>query len=362
MDPIKIANESANELVNAQTHVWNHILSYLNSVALKCAIELGIPDAIQKHGKPMTAEELAISLSLHPNKAPFLNRLMRLLFHSDFFSIRVLSNGEEVFDLTINSRVLLKDHPLTLTPLALMMVDLALIEPAQHFSSWFKSDDVTSFHSFHKKSFWEYAACVPKFNKHFDEAMTSDSQFVASLLVNNNEFKGLLEGIESLVDVGGGSGTMAKAISKLFPELSCVVYDQPYVIQGLKEDGKNIKYVGGDMFEAIPPAQVVLLKWILHDWSDDDCVKILQRCKEAIPSKNEGGKIIIIEMVVKINHENVNYSNSQLLIDVLMLLHLEGKERTEDQWKSLFKSAGLGEYKIFSMLGPRSVIEVYPLQ
>ena len=106
-----------------------------------------------------------------------------------------------------------------------------------------------------------------------------------------------------------------------------------------------------------------MLQWILHDWSDDHCVKILQRCKEAIPSKDEGGKIIIIDMVVKINHENVNYSNSQLLIDMLMMnLNIGGKERTEDQWKSLFKSAGLGEYKIFTMLGPRSVIEVYPSQ
>ncbi|KMS98145.1 hypothetical protein BVRB_4g095320 [Beta vulgaris subsp. vulgaris] len=352
MYSISISNQSAEGLVNAQTHVWNHMFYYLNSHALKCAIELGIPDAIQKHGKPMTVDELAISLSLHQNKANSLNRLMCLLCHSNFFSTLTLPSGEEAYNLTINSQLLLKDHPLTLAPLALLTLD----------PIFFESSYETPFHIAHGTSIWEYAACVPKFNKLFNDAMVSDTNFSASLLVINYEFKSFFEGIESLVDVGGGDGTMAKAIAELFPKLKCIVFDLPHVIKGSKGYGTNLNYVEGDMFEVVPPAQVALLKSVLHDWSDDHCIKILRRCKESIPGKDEGGKVIIIDMVVEINKDSVNdYSNSQLFFDIMLMnMTIGGKERTEEEWKWLFKSAGFDEYKIFTILGPRSVIEVYP--
>lgn len=365
MDPLSITNEPVKGILDAQSHVWNHIFSFLNSMALKSAIELGIPDAIQKHGKPITLSELANSLSLHPNKAPSLSRLMRLLVHSNFFSKRMLSNGEEEFDLTTNSQLLLKDHPCSLAPFAALVLDPTMIEPSYHFGSWFQNEDETPFHMSHGRSMYEYAACVPKFNKLFNEGMASDTRLVASLLVTDNEFKGLAKGVQSLVDVGGGNGDMAKAIAKLFPEVTCIVFDLPHVINelepSLSSPLRNIKYVGGDMFEAIPPAQVVLLKWILHNWSDDHCIKILQRCKEAIPSKDEGGKVVIIDMVVEANIDNDNYVKSQCLLDMQMMnVTIGGKQRTEEEWKKLFISAGFKDYKSGHILGPRSVIEVYP--
>lgn len=71
--------------------------------------------------------------------------------------------------------------------------------------------------------------------------------------------KHVFEGLNSIVDVGGGTGTMAKAISDAFPNLKCVVLDLPHVAAGLK-GSKNLSYVGGDMFEFIPPADAVFLK------------------------------------------------------------------------------------------------------
>ncbi|KAL2936249.1 Trans-resveratrol di-O-methyltransferase [Bienertia sinuspersici] len=231
-------------------------------MALKCAIELGIPDAIHKHGESMTLFELANTLSLHPDKAPSLSRL---LVHSNFFAKRViLSTGEEAFDLTVNSQILLKDHPQTLAPFALMMLDPILTEPSYHFSSWFRNEDESAFHIIHGRSLWEHAACVPTLNKRFTEAMASDAKFIAILLLTNDEFKGLMVGLESLVDVGGGDGTMTKAIAGVFQGIACTVYDLPHVVNGLESSsygtGRSLTYVGGDMFEAIPSAQAVLLK------------------------------------------------------------------------------------------------------
>ncbi|XP_021766777.1 trans-resveratrol di-O-methyltransferase-like [Chenopodium quinoa] len=364
MDPMSIAIEPVKELLDAQTYIWNHIYSYLSLMALKCAIQLGIPDAIQKHGRPMTLVELGTSLSFHPNKALSLGQLMRLLVHSNFFSKQLLSSSEEAFELTLKSQLLLKDHPFSLVPFVLMVLDPIFVESSHYLSSWFQNDDDTPFHTAHRKSLWECISCVPEFNKLFNDAMASDTQFVVNLLISSDEFKGLWEGVESLVDVGGGNGTMAKAIAKLFPELRCAVFDLPHVVQELTGYGKNLIYFGGGMFKAIPPAQAVLLKWILHNWSDEDCIKILERCKEAIPSKEIGGKIIIINMVVENNNENniPDYLYSQLLL-VLQVMNITtgGKERTEEEWRKLFISAGLNDYKIFRNIGSRSVIEVYTL-
>ena len=107
-------------------------------------------------------------------------------------------------------------------------------------------------------------------------------------------------------------------------------------------------------------------QWILHDWSDEECVKILQRCKEAITSRGKGGKVILIDMVVKaekkkqIKEEEKSSFETQLYFDMLMMVLLTGRERNEEEWAKLFLAAGFTDYKIIPLFGLRSLIEVYP--
>ncbi|KAH9623253.1 hypothetical protein KSS87_019474 [Heliosperma pusillum] len=355
---IIISSDHKNELLKAQTHIWTHLFSFLNSMALKCALQLQIPDAIHKHGKPMTLPELATALALTPTKSTSLYRITRLLVHSNFLSKSKSVSGEQTFDLTVNSKLLLKDHPMTLAPFALALLDPVLTEPAHHLASWFQNNDESPFHTVNGIGVWDYAATEQRFNEYFNKAMASDAKFVGDILLGNSEFNGLFEGVSSLVDVGGGTGTMANAIAKAYPNVKCTVLDLPHVVQGLENNGLNVDYVGGDMFETIPSADVVLLKWILHDWSDDRCLEILKRCKGAIPSKKEGGKLMILDIVLDV--ENDNLSNIQLLLDMEMLsLNVGGKERIEEEWKKLFLEAGFNDYQIFPILGPRSLIVVY---
>jgi hypothetical protein len=98
----------------------------------------------------------------------------------------------------------------------------------------------------------------------------------------------------------------------------------------------------------------------LHDWGDDECVKILKNCKQAIPPKDEGGKIIIIDMVVGLpGSQDIKHVETQVLYDLLMM-SIGGVERDEQEWKKIFTEAGLQDYKIMSILGVRSIIELYP--
>ncbi|KAL8507157.1 hypothetical protein ACS0TY_017890 [Phlomoides rotata] len=76
---------STEELLDAQSHIWNHTYSFINSMSLKCAVELKIPDIIHNHNKPTKLSELANALSINQAKTPCLGRLMRILIHSKFF-------------------------------------------------------------------------------------------------------------------------------------------------------------------------------------------------------------------------------------------------------------------------------------
>ena len=101
-------------------------------------------------------------------------------------------------------------------------------------------------------------------------------------------------------------------------------------------------------------------QWVLHNWSDEECVKILKKCKEAIPGKDKGGKLIIIDMVMENNKEDAEAVETQLLWDMRMMTVVTGKQRNENEWKKVFVAAGFTHYKISSSLDFRSLIEVYP--
>ena len=90
----------------------------------------------------------------------------------------------------------------------------------------------------------------------FNETMVSDSRLIANMIVR--QYEEVFEGLTSLVDVGDGTGTMAKAIAKAFPQLKYIVFDQPHVAN--LEVGENLEIVGGNIFKAIPPADAILLK------------------------------------------------------------------------------------------------------
>jgi hypothetical protein len=99
---------------------------------------------------------------------------------------------------------------------------------------------------------------------------------------------------------------------------------------------------------------------VLHDWSDEDCVRILERCREAIFATGTAGKVVIIEMVVGGSWSTKETFEAQLLMDMCMMVLSTGKERGEQTWNKIFMDSGFTRYKIRPILGARSVIEVYP--
>ncbi|XP_058100625.1 trans-resveratrol di-O-methyltransferase-like [Magnolia sinica] len=354
------SGERGHELLQAQAHVWNHLYHYVNSMSLKCAVELGIPDIIHNHGRPMTLSELVAALKINSSKTPYMSRLMRLLVHLGFFDVEKINgnNGvEEGYVITPPSSLLRKEATVSLSAFVLEELDSSLLTNWNFLSSWFQGNETTAFEKANGLSFLEVAAEIPEINCLFNDSMASDAQFIISIVVK--EYGQVFDGLRSLVDVGGGTGAVARAIADAFPHVKCTVFDQPHVIAHVPKSTK-IDVVGGNMFESIPPADALLLKSVLHGWSDNDCVKILKRCKEVIPTKEDGGKVILLETVVNGDTDDYKSMETKLCFDVMMMLASTGKEREEHVWQKIFIDAGFSDYKILPVLGLRSIIEVYP--
>ncbi|CAN1123595.1 Trans-resveratrol di-O-methyltransferase, partial [Linum perenne] len=260
---------------------------------------------------------------------------------------------------TAAGRFLVRDKPLNGGAFVVTLLDPLFVRAYHDMSTWFLSekDDTTTFRAANGKHVWEYMGDEPKMNDVFNAAMAADSCLIGEVLVK--EGKSVFEGVGSLVDVAGGTGTMARVIATSFPEMHCTVMDLPHVVSGL-EGSRNLKFVAGDMFDSILAADAVLLKVTVTDWSDENCERILKNCKKAVTCDGKIGKVIFIDMVLGIKNLDEKTKAIQYSFDIEMMINIDGKERNEEEWAKLFIEAGFRTYHISPIFGARSLIEVYP--
>ncbi|KAJ7529508.1 hypothetical protein O6H91_15G054100 [Diphasiastrum complanatum] len=99
-----------------------------------------------------------------------------------------------------------------------------------------------------------------------------------------------------------------------------------------------------------------LLQWIMHDWDEEHCTKILSNCYRALPEK---GKVIIIDIVLDPSEEADPYSNIKNSFDLVMIAHTNGMERTREEWHNLLTKSDFPSYKIFQIPNLQFIIEAY---
>lgn len=103
---------------------------------------------------------------------------------------------------------------------------------------------------------------------------------------------------------------------------------------------------------------ILYLQLVFHAFGDEDCVKILKKCREGIAAKK--GKVIIIDAVIDEKKDEHESKETKLFFDMLMMIVVTGKERTQKEWERLFLEAGFSHYKITPLFGLKSLIEVFP--
>lgn len=198
---------------------------------------------------------------------------------------------------------------------------------------------------------FDYLAAHPDEAELFSDAMASFTGVWGSAITDVID----TAGVQCAVDVGGANGSLLQLLQHENPSLQGVVYDRPNTIEhaeaaiiknGLSE---RTRAIGGNFFESVPSGDLLLLKFILHDWTDEECVAILKRCREAMAP---GGRIAVIEAIVG------DATPLAALLDMNMFVACTGRERSIEEFDALFAAAGLKRTAIFETGSPQSVIEL----
>ena len=175
--------------------------------------------------------------------------------------------------------------------------------------------------------FWSWLAANPEERLNFDRAMEGGRAELSERLA-------VLEwrGDETVVDIGGGSGTLLRELLDRRPGLRGIVFDLPETDRDQEQLGQEITFAAGNFFESVPRGDAYVLSKILHDWGDERASAILQTIRAAAP---KGARLLVTETVIPPGNE----PQGAKWLDLLMLV-LGGRERTEPDWRPLLEGAG----------------------
>jgi len=166
----------------------------------------------------------------------------------------------------------------------------------------------------------------------------------------------------TLVDIGGGNGTLMITVLHAYPEPSGIIFDLAHARDGALEQiaaaglTDRCTFVEGDFFKSFPTgADAYCLKWILHDWDDQDCITILRTCRRAMTSRS---KLLVVERLIPTGNEA---SPEAIFGDINMLVLTGGRERTEAEFQALLEAADLRFVRTVPTATEFSVLEAIPL-
>lgn len=297
------------------------------SQALYVVTTLGIPDLLADG--PRSAADLAAASDSHPRA---LYRVLRMLAAAGVFQ----EDEEQRFSLTEMGELLRTDAPGSLQPWAAMLARPYIWEAWGALEHSVRTGE-NAFRHVHGTSIWDYREQHPEEGAIFDRAMTGNTRRSNQAVVGTYDFGRF----RTVVDVGGGQGVLLAAILQANPQVGGVLFDQPHVVaratEVLREAGvaDRVRIESGSFFEAVPPgADAYALRFIIHDWPDDESVQILRNVRDALP---DDGRVLVIENVVPPPNEGLETK----LLDLQMLVAPGGQERTLDEYAALFDAAGL---------------------
>jgi O-methyltransferase domain/Dimerisation domain len=319
------------------------IFAFALSRSISVAAQFHIADHLRNG--PKTTEELSHLTGVHPRS---LYRLLRALAGAGIFS----EDATHSFSQTELSELLRSDHPESLRGFAEMMADAVNFETWADLPYSIETGNPAFPHK-HNEPWFTWLEQNPTEAKLFHDAMTSLSAGAVAAVVEAYDFSG----ISKLVDVGGGHGMLLSSVLSKYPNMKGIVFDDPKVVSGAREMlgergvSERCELSGGNFFESVPSGgDAYILKHIIHDWSDDECVTILRHCHNAMLSN---GKVLIVEMVIP----DPNVPGISKLLDLQMLLFLTGRERTAEEYQALLGRAGFDLKRIVPTASPYSVIE-----
>lgn len=318
--------------------------SYLTSRVVCAVADLGVADHLATG--PRTVGELA---SLTGANADALSRLLRAAASLGIFE----QTTKGVYKTNAMGRYLETEREGSMRAWARYVGMPWNQEIWMHFMDSLRTgQDVYSLHHGHR--FFEHFSKNPEQGEMFDAGMRALSSLTDEPVAAAYPFGK----VKRVLDVAGGLGGQLAAILRRHPNVEGTLFDQASVIAGAKalwerersELLPRARLAEGNFFERVPDgADVYLLKSIIHDWEDEQAVRILSNCAKAMAS---GGRVVIAELVIP----EGNGAHFGKLLDMAMLALTGGRERTEAEYASLFARAGLELERAVSTASPYSLV------
>ena len=191
---------------------------------------------------------------------------------------------------------------------------------------------------------WYYAELARRgHGKHFDELMEVQVRANAEQVAEVYDWSG----VERVADVGGGTGTLVRALLAAHPHLSGTLYDQPQVVAGVEPEARLAVVAGDFLVDPLPETDVIVLSQILHGWPDEGAGVILARCAQA------ADRILLVEGVM-----SDQPSADEASFDLFMLTLGGGKQRTLAEFGRLGAASGLGLANATPLATGNSLIEL----
>ncbi|GMN65108.1 hypothetical protein TIFTF001_034177 [Ficus carica] len=311
----KVLDHDRKEEEEEFSQVMQLAMSTVMSMSLPIAIELGVFDIIAKAGEgaKLSSAKIVAQLSTNNPDAPeMVDRILRLLASHSVLSCSVVSDdnaGSSVCRLyslnPLSKYFVTTEDGVSLGPFVALGKEKVILDSWLSLKSSILEGGV-AFEKAHGMKAFVYSHTDQNFNHIFNKAMYSQTTIVV------------------------------KNILKFY---------------------KGVEHVGGNMFESVSHGDAILMKCVLHDWSDEHCLKILKNCYKAIP---DHGTVIVVEAILPVTLDNSFASRSAFAFDVAMMTqNIGGKERSEQEFLALATGAGFSGIKFVCCVCNYWVMEFY---
>jgi hypothetical protein len=323
------------------------ILGKWVSNAISAAAHFGIADHLESG--PKSPKELA---SLTGTQEQPLYRLLRANASVGVFT--ELEDGR--FAQTPLSEPLRSNAKPCVRNMAMMLTDDWHIRSWEQLP-WCVETGKPASYKLNGMPMFDWMAQHPEKTVNFNNAMTDMSQGDAGAVVQSYDFSRF----EHIVDVAGGHGTLLAAILDQAVRSRGTLFDMPHVIEGAMTSGILTRFgsrsilQAGSFFESVPPdADAYIMKYIIHDWYDPECIKILSNCRKTI---RPGGRLLVVDQVVPPRNE----PGLVKFMDLEMLVLPGGMERTEQEFRELLAASGFRLERIIPTPGLHCIVEGVPV-
>ncbi len=300
------------------------------SQTLYAGVKLGIFEVVAS--EPKSIVEIANELDLD---SALSYRLLRTLA-----SLGMLNgHPDRSFSVTEAGKLLRSDHPRSMRDMILLR------EGPEHTAVWKHLPDIvrdgtqSGFVREFGRTAFDYAAHEPSYARAFDAGMSSQSRLQTTWVLDALR-KYDFASITHLCDVGGGQGHLLCNLLVKYPHLVGTVLERPGVLEHKQvlwseklKVADRCNYVAGDMFVDVPSADAYIMKMILHDWNDEECVQILKNMNHRAP---KGGRVFIAEYIIS----DLDKTQFAALFDIHMMCWGTGRERSEQEYAGLLQEAG----------------------